>query len=81
MKSHSYRKRPPTPRPEIDQPQPVRVIAKPDATKVSDTVLTPLDDEAVQVLIGPVQDQLQRRVEICDADVAVGRVCDAEQGG
>jgi hypothetical protein len=46
------------------------IITEADSAVMTDAVLTPVNDEAVQMLVGPAQSRLQRRVQIGDGRVA-----------
>jgi hypothetical protein len=45
-------------------------VTEADPTIMTDAVFTPVNDEAVQMLVGPAKSRLQRRVQIGDGCVA-----------
>jgi hypothetical protein len=65
---------------EINQLHSVRIVAKADAAKVADAVLTTVNDESIEMLVSPTQGQLQCGVQSGDGCIATNEQAPPDQG-
>ena len=65
--------------PKVGQSNLLGIVAKADATEMTDAVLTTVNDEAIEMLIAPTQCDLQDDVEIGDSLVATDEQATPDQ--
>src|SRR5438067_12530514 len=73
VKSYSYRKRSRTRRPKVGQAYVSGIVTEADPAVMPDAVVMAVDDEAVQVLVGPAQHALESGVQVGDGAVAMDK--------
>jgi hypothetical protein len=66
--------------PKIGQAYVSGIVTEADPAVMTDAVFTTVNDEAVQMLVGPAKSRLQRHVQISDGRIAADEDATPDQG-